>query len=327
MSFRLTSPVVLSFGEEEFFLDRDIQWLRRYPNREVHLLDGCDITEDQLVSACETVTIDFDDPEKVQPRLVIVDNANKLKVEKRLKAYLDGRRKGDTNTVLAAIFRTDKLPATWSKLNDAIVFIRKHEKLKTWDNNNEVVKWVGEEAKRLKLKLDAKVPVALFHLTGGDLYRISNELGKLLLFVGTEKTADLSHLKLVGIQTSGSSPWDVVDAALMKNQKRAMNALNSLYHFANEDPSIILVGTLAKGVEKALVARSLLDRGCQVGDVAARLGMHPFRYQQTVHLQAGKHSVKSLAGTMKKLSELDVNVKSTSHRRTLIELAVLDLST
>jgi len=327
MSFRLTSPIVLSFGEEEFFLDRDLQWLRRYPKRDVVLLDGYDTTENQLISACESIVVDLDEPEKTRPRLVVLDNANKVKVEKRLKAYLDGRQKGDTSTVLAAIFRMDKLPAGWSKINESTTTVREHKKLKTWDNNNEVVKWANEEASRIKLKLDPKVSQALFHLTGGDLYRIQNELNKLLLLVGVGGTADISHVKLVGVQTSGSDPWDVVDAALMKNRKGAMNALNSLYRFATDDPSILLVGTLAKGVEKAFVARSLLDRGCQVDDVAARLGMHPFRYQKTVHLQAGKHTVKSLVGMMKKLSELDVKVKSTSHRRTLIELAVLDLST
>jgi len=327
MSFRLTSPVVLSFGEEEFFLDRDLQWLRKYPKREVTILDGESITEGQLVSACESVSIDFDDPTSIQSRLVIVDNAQKLKVEKRLKAYFDGKQKADMTTVLACLFRTEKLPATWSKLSESIVQLRKHEKLKTFDNNNEVIKWAAEEAKRIQLKIDPKVAIALFHLTGGDLYRISNELNKLKLFVGPEGTADLNHVKMVGVQTSGSDPWDVVDAALMKNRKGAMNALNSLYRFANDDPSILLAGTLAKGVEKAFVARSLLDRGCQVEDVAARLAMHPFRYKQTVHVQASKHSVKSLAGIMQKLSELDVEIKSTSHRRTLIELAVLDLST
>lgn len=326
MSFRLTAPVVLSFGEEEFFLDRDLQWLKAYPKREVVFLDGYDVTEDQLVSICETVMFDFDEPEKTQPRLVVVDNANKLKLEKRYKAYVEGRQPGDLSTVLACVFRSDKLPAAWLKVNEKIAQVRKHEKLKTYDNNNEVIKWTSEEAKRIKLKMDPKVAVALFQLTGGDLYRISNELNKLLLVAG-EGTADLSHVKLVGVQTSGSTPWDVVDAALLKNRRGAMNALNSLFRFASEDPSILLVGSLAKGVEKAFVARSMLDRGCQVDDVAARLGMKNFVYERTVHRQAGKHSVKSLAGMMQKISKLDVDVKSTSHRRTLIELAVLELST
>lgn len=327
MSFRLTAPIVLSFGEEEFFLDQDISWLRRYPNRDVVYLDGDDVDDLQIVSACETFSVDFDDPSNTKPRLVVVDNANKVKVDKRFKTFLEGRKKGDTSSVLAVIFRSDKLPAAWVKLDKSASQVREHKKLKTWDNNNEVVEWANKEAARIKLKIDPKVSRALFQITGGDLYRISNELQKILLLVGTEKTADLTHVQLVSSRTAGADPWAVVDAALVKDRKRAMDSLNSLYRFATEDPSILLVGTLAKGVEKAFVARSLIDRGCQSEDVAARLGMHPYRYSKTVQIQTGKHTTKSLAGMMQKLSKLDVEVKSTSHRRTLIELAVLDLST
>ena len=327
MPFRLTAPVVLSFGEEDFFLDRDIAWLRQYPNRDIVHLDGSDVDDGQVVSACETFSVDFDNPSSTKPRLVIVDNANKLKVDKRLKAYLDSRKKGDLSSVLAAVIHSEKLPAAWSKIDKSSVLVREHKKLKTWDNNNEVVKWANEEATRIKLRIEPKVALALFQFTGGDLYRIANELQKLSLLVGPGKLADLTHVQMVASRTAGSDPWEVVDAALVKDRKRAMNSLNSLYRFASEDPSILLVGTLAKGVEKAFVARSLLDRGCQADDVAARLGMHPFRYSKTVQIQAGKHTTKSLAGMMQKLSKLDVEVKSTSHRRTLIELAVLDLST
>lgn len=323
MGFRLSSPVILVYGAEEFFLDRDLQSLKGNPRRDVVLLDGHSVTEAEVVSACESVSIDFTDPDSTKPRLVLLDNAHKVKLEKIIKAYVEGRDSKDTSSVLVAFFRTEKLPPTWSKLKS--IATHHYEKLKTWDNNNQVVEWAKSEAKRIGLDLDERVAKALFHLTGGNLYRINNELGKLLLLVGKGR-ADITHLKLVGVQTAGSDPWAVVDAALLKKPKAALSALNSLYRFATDDPSILLLGSLAKGVEKAFVARSLLDRGCQSEDVAARLGMHPYRYHKSVHQQASKHSTLSLAKMMQTLSELDVRIKRTSHRRTMLELAVLELS-
>jgi DNA polymerase-3 subunit delta len=327
MSFRINAPLVLAFGEEDFFLDRDIAWLSRYPGREVTVLDGSEVTDDQVISACETLVVDFENPENIRPRLVVLDNATKVKGDKRLKEYLSTRSKGDTYSALAAICRTEKVPALWSKVDKGLVLVREHKKLKTWDNNNEVAKWASEEAKRLGFSLDLRCATGLFHLTGGDLYRINNELNKLLLLVGKGGTADPTKIQMVAARSAGAEPWTVVDAALLKDKRGAMNGLNLLYRFASDEPSILLLGALAKGVERVFVARTLLDRGCQVDDVAARLSMHPFRYQKTVHAQAGKHTVKSLSKIMQKLSELDVELKRTSHRRTLVELVVLEIST
>lgn len=327
MLFRLTSPAVLSFGEEDFFLDRDIESLRKYPGREVTFLDGADVTDDEVVSACTTLSIDFENPTNIRPRLVIVDNVTKVKGDKRLKEYLSSKQKNDTHSVLAAIARTDKAPALWSKLDRGIVLMREHKKLKTWEDNNEVAKWAVDEAKRLGFSLDLKCATSLFQLSGGDLHRISNELGKLRLLVGAGGTADINKIAMVASRSAGMEPWDVVDAALAKDKKRALNGLNLLYRFASEDPSILLLASLMKGVERVFIAATMLSKGRSADEVAVRLSMHPFRFQKTVKVQASKHSVDSLARVMQKLSKLDVELKSTSHRRTLVELAVLDLST
>ena len=327
MLFRLNAPAVLSFGEENFFLDRDIESLRRYPGRDVTLLDGADVTDDEIVSACETISVDFENPAAIRPRLVIVDNVNKVKADKRLKDYLSARQKGDMFTVLAGVARTEKAPALWTKLDRGMVIVREHKKLKTWDNNNEVAKWTVDEAKRLGFNLELKCATALFQLTGGDLHRIANELNKILLLVGKGGTADLPKITMVATRSAGTEPWAVVDAALFKDRRQALNGLNLLYRFASEDPSILLLATLMKGVERVFIATSMLSRGRSADEVATRLSMHPFRFQKTVQAQAAKHNVTSLSQMMQKLSKLDVELKRTSHRRTLVELAVLEVST
>lgn len=325
--FRILTPVVVSYGEESFLIDRDLEWCRKYPKREVVLLDGSDVTDDQIISACESVSIDFEDPSKVTPRLIIVDNANKVKADKRLKALLGTFQKGDLNTILVAICRTEKLPALWSNLNKDIVTFRESKKLKTWDNNNEVVAWAVAEAGRLGFTLDQDSAKILFVVSGGDLYRIHNELKKLLLLVGKDGKVGRNQVQLVASRSHGTEPWTVVDAALAKDRKGAMNGLNLLYKYASEDPSILLLASLMKGVEKVYVARTLLDKGKQPDEVASRLGMHPFRFQKTVLVQSGKHTLSSLVSVMRKLANLDVELKRTAHRRTLVELAILELST
>ena len=129
------------------------------------------------------------------------------------------------------------------------------------------------------------------------------------------------------LQSTSVGPWTVADAVFSKDQKRASNTLNSLYKFASEDPTIQVLGALMKGVERLFIARSLLDKGASSDEIATRMGMHPYRYRMSIQPQVDKQSLKGLVCAMKIISDLDVDLKRSSHKRTLLELAVLNLAT
>jgi DNA polymerase-3 subunit delta len=324
MGYRFTTPVVVSFGEEPFLLDRDLNSFRDQKNYAVTLLNGSDVSDSEVVSTCETYQIDFDDPTNILPRVTVVDNANKLKADKRLKAYLDSRDLNDLSAVLAVVIRSASLPAFWAKFGARATIIE-HKKFKTWDNNNEVVKWVLEEASRIKLSLSLQIAQAMFQVDGADLYRLSSELGKLKLLVG-KSPVTVEHLRLVMTPTSTVESWDVAEATFLRNPKKALVMLSDLYRYATDDPSLMILGALIKGAERIFVARSILDKGAAPDEAAAGVGMHPYRFKLSLLPQVEKQTVRRLVTAMQKLCKLDVDLKRTSHRRTLIELAVLDLA-
>ena len=88
----------------------------------------------------------------------------------------------------------------------------------------------------------------------------------------------------------------------------------------------MILGALIKGVERLFIARSLLDKGVSPDDIAGRMGMHPYRFKKAVLPQAERQTVARLVSNMQMLSRLDVELKRTSHRRTLVELAVYELA-
>ena len=324
MGYRFSTPVVVSFGEEPFLLDRDLNSFRDQKNYAVTLLNGSEVTDSEVVSACETYQIDFDDPTNILSRATVVDNAQKLKADKRLKAYLEGRDPKDLSAVLAVVIRAASLPAFWAKLGARATIIER-KKFKTWDNNNEVVKWILEEAGRIKLDLNIQIAKAMFQVDGDDLYRLSSELGKLKLLVG-KSSVTVEHLRLVMTPTSTVESWDVAEAAFLRNPKKALTLLSDVYRYATEDPSLMILGALIKGAERIFVARSILDKGAAPDEAAAGIGMHPYRFKMSLLPQVEKQTVHRLVTAMQKLCKLDVDLKRTSHRRTLIELAVLDLA-
>lgn len=326
MGYKLTTPVAVSYGDETFFLDRDLTLFRDQPQAHVTLLDGSEASEAEVISVCETFRVDFDDPDTIKPRVVVVDNGQKLKPEKALKSYIEGREASYTGAVLAVLIRSEKCPSFWTKFGPKVK-IREHKKLKTWDNNNEVVKWVQTEADRIGLNLSPQLANSMFQIAGSDLYILSSELRKLRLLVGAKDPVTVKHLQLVMTPASNLGSWDLADAVFLKNQRRAMNVLTSLYRFASEDPTLMIHGALVKSSERLFVARSMVNRGAGEEEVAARFSMHPFRYRMSLLPQVEKQTLPGLARTMQILSKLDVELKRTSHRRTLLEVAVLDLAT
>lgn len=325
MAIRFPTPFVVSYGEESFFLDKDLAQFREQHQRSITVLDGEDVSEAEVVSACTTMMVDFEDPMATKPVLVIVDNANKLKCDKQMKAYVEGKDAKDLTTVLCLIARGEKVPAFWAKLG-AKVTTREFKKLKTWDNDNQVIAWIVEEAKGLGLVVDTRLAAIMFEVAGADLYRLTSELRKLQLLAG-KGAVTIEHLKLVMTPGSNATPWTITEATFQKNPKRALNAISSVYKHYVEDPSLLILGALMKQMDQLFVVRSMLDKGAQPDEVAGRLGMHPYRFKMSLLPTAGKHSVRGLTLGMQTLCKLDVELKRTSQsRRTLVELAVLELS-
>jgi DNA polymerase-3 subunit delta len=314
-----TMPFLVSFGAESYFLDRDLDRARRWPDRHSILVDGDGLTDIELVSLCEQGSIDG------TLRVIVVDDAQRVKGDKALKAYIEEKSTTDSATVLAAIVRSEKLPDVWKKAADKGRLFE-HKKLKTYDSNNEVVKWIETEARRIDRRLDIGISTLLFQLVGGDLHKIANELRKLCLIVPRNEKITGEHVKLVIAPAPSSDPFQVADAAIEKDAKRAMNALSILYKTQGDEVNIPVVAALIRAVERAIIARRILDKGGSDEDVATQLGIHPFIAKKFLpHVR--KHPFGTLARHMGRLCRLDSDVKGAARsKRTLVELAVLSIA-
>ena len=313
-------PFVVSFGVEDFFLDRDLNLARSWKGRSLIQVDGTEVTDEELVSICETRGFDGGD------RVVIVDDAHKMKGDKALKTYIEGKSATDESVVLVAIVRSEKLPEVWGQAAKKGKLIE-HKKLKTYESNNEVVKWITSEAFRRELGLEKGIPEMLFQTVGADLYRLNGELQKLLLLVGKGNKAGLAHLKLVLAPSPSAEPYQVAEAVLERDPKKALNALSLVYRSMGEEAHVPISFSLIKQVEKLMVARYLLDQKASEDEIATAIGMHPWRCKTYFLPQAKKHSLAHLTSILGVLRRLDADVKGAARsKRTRVELAVLAIT-
>ncbi len=311
--------LVVSFGAESYFLDRDLERARSWEGRQVVLLDGDGLTDIELVSACEAPSFDNRD------RVVVVDDAQKMKGDKALRAYVEDKSPTDDSTVLVAAVRAEKLPEIW-KFVASKGKLYEHKKLKTYEDNNDVVRWLETEVKKSDRRFDTGAAAKLYWCIGNDLHRLSNEMRKLCLIVPRGEKITMEQVAIVATVSPTATTFQVADAMIQRNSKAAMDALTLLYRTQGEECNIPLVAALMKTVERTMIARKLIDQGADDDVIASALGMHPFLCKKFL-LHVRKHPIGLLVRHMSRLCKLDAEVKGAARsKRTLVELTVLSIA-
>lgn len=312
-------PFVVAFGGENYFLDQDIE-RAKLAKRSVLQFDADgdeELTDVALVKQCEAYS--------EVPRTIIVDNAQKLKGDKALRAFINNREITDTSLILVAIVRSEKLPEVWS-LAIAKGKGVERKKPKPWDTDPYLT-FIRNEATRQRIAIPNDVVKNLFECTGPDYYRMANEIRKLALLVGQAGTVKNEHIALVTTRTPKADPFQVAEAVMAKDLRRALRLFSTWFMNAGENSLPLVVRALMTQVERTARIRSLQDKGVSEVDIAGLIGMNEWRYKNTQAPLARKHEVRSLVSHMGRLCKLDADVKGpTRSKRTLVELTMMSIA-
>ena len=309
---------IVLFGNENFFLDRDVERVRKGP-REVFALDAADGLKDtELVALCEQ-------RQTGDPCTVIVDNAHKIKGDKALSKYIEDRDLDDTSLVLVAVLRTAKLPSVWSAAVSKGKGVER-KAIKPWETEKYLT-FLKDEAKRLGVSLGKDVASTLHEYVGNDLYRLAAEMKKLAIFVGKAHTIQRDHIHLVTTASPQADPYKVAEAALDKNKNKALFMFSVLCSNMGDSACVPVTSALMRQIEKTAMIRSLQDQGSSEEDIAVLLDMKLWPYKNIAAPVARKHDLKSLVRHMGNLCKLDTDVKGPSKsKRALVEMAILNIA-
>lgn len=313
-----TRVFTVFYGEEDYLLDRELMRALKWPDRMVTHLDGGPASEDDVVSALEEMTLDGS---KI---VVVLDNAQKVKISKEFPAYLERRDVKDKSSLLVAICRSAALPKGWDKVASKGRAIE-HPKFKPWEDD----KFRGrlqKEASLFGLTVNEQAASLLLKLHKDDSCQMANEVRKLSFLVerGGEITLDL--VRAICAQRYTVFPWDVAEEAVQRRSRPALLYTSLLFQEKGDEAAVPIVAALMKQVERLLLLRSMVDQNQTPETMGGVLGLHPYVVKKTLPVVQG-YTVVRLRDQMQKLCELEVQVKGpASSKRTLVELAVLSLA-
>jgi DNA polymerase III delta subunit len=173
-------------------------------------------------------------------------------------------------------------------------------------------------AQSLGLKIDVRSANLLAELTGGDLYRVSNELQKIRAWVGNDAGRVTSEtIREVAVGSGLMSGWEVAEAVLRRDRAVGLVAVRRLTTAGEE--AIRIVGGVAWRARVLLRAKVMAAAGRRPDEII-RQSRGAFFFKDALLVGVRKYSLEELLAFPGKLLDADRTLKS----RTLDPSAVLE---
>lgn len=196
-------------------------------------------------------------------------------------------------------------------------------KLKTFADNNEVVRWILQEGDALNIDL-SRVASALFVNSGKSLRKISSEIRKLAVLTPSGGIASPDDARAVMCFSAELTPRNIVDSICEGHPAKALTYYDKLQEGAEETGWVIAY--LQRHTVQHLRLVTMSSAGESADSMARGLGVHPFVFRKVVRPRIGLWSASSLSRSADRLGELDVLHKSGGPARIGLEEEIVRLS-
>jgi DNA polymerase III delta subunit len=292
------AKLVLIYGEEEFLMERAA--------RE----EACLYIPDEI--------IEFD----------FSDELDKYIEESQAPLVIGGRRAfilWGANTVPSLPCNDDILIVVGDKkpLFHPQGKVIQFNKLKSYDNNNEVWDWILKEGEHHKIDLK-RVVGALFVNCGNCLRKLASEIEKLAVLTppGSQVTPEIARSVLCF--SAELSPKQIIESICEGHTVKALAYYERLQE--RNDETGWIIAYMQRHVSQQLRSDMLFESNVSVDRIATIIGVHPFVLSKTFAARRGLWSSQSLIRSLNSLCDLDILHKKGINVCCELELEIIILS-
>jgi DNA polymerase-3 subunit delta len=171
--------------------------------------------------------------------------------------------------------------------------------------DREVASWVKRELEGRELKLTDRAIAVLVEAVGPDLWALYNELEKLEIYAQGEPV-DEKTVAAVVAQARETKLWDMTDAVLAGNERKAVEALGRLLE--EGEPAPLLASMLARQYRQIAIVKDLRDKRATEGEISRAAGVPAWKVKQFASA-ASRYSWEDLRRAYTLLVEADLSVK------------------
>jgi len=191
------------------------------------------------------------------------------------------------------------------------------------------MRWVVERAAKEAVKVDAEAARELVDALGADMMLVSNELEKLILFVGQKKRITIGDVETMVLAAKQRSLYELTDAISSKDRVRALLVLDALLNSEEgEEAAIGHIYMLARTFRQMLVILEKNVRDSRTIWQALWQGFRvpPFAAEDVIRQARRYKSRRELSAALRLLARADLGLRSNpASKRLVLEKLVIDL--
>src|SRR3984893_14015590 len=198
---------------------------------------------------------------------------------------------------------------------------------------SEAVRWISEycASREVPVKMDPDGARELVDALGGDMMMISNELDKLMLYVGAKNRITLGDVETMVLAAKQRSLYELTDAISAKDRVRALEVLDAILSSGDgEEAAIGHIYMLAKTFRQILVIleRNVRDQRMLWAALGQGFRVPPFAADDIIKQARRYQSRRDLPRAIRLVAKADLSLRSNPvSKRLVLEKLVMDLTT
>ncbi len=194
----------------------------------------------------------------------------------------------------------------------------------------EAVRWLNDYCATRDVKIEADAARELVDALGGDMMMVSNELEKLILYVGEKKRVTLGDVETMVLAAKQRSLYELTDAISSKDRVKALQMLDAILTTGDgDDAAIGHLYMLAKAFRQMLVIveRNVRDQRMLWAALWQGFRVPPFAADDIIRQARRYKSKRELTRAIRLVAKTDLALRSNPpSKRLILEKLVLDLT-
>ncbi|SFH79720.1 DNA polymerase III subunit delta [Halpernia frigidisoli] len=298
-------PVYFFHGEESYFIDVAVKSLENDVLTEDEKAFNQIIVYGKDSSYAEICSLARQFPMIGDKQVIIVKEAQDLKSgeddTKPILAYLENPVE---STILVFGHKNKKIDGrkAFGKVLAKKQFLFLSEKLK--DGN--LVKWISDECKELKIKTSPNIPNLLAEYLGDDLSRIANELKKLQIVLKENEVLDEKLVELhIGI-SKDYNVFELINALSENNASKSLKIAHYMGKNVKLNPIVLSLGNLYTFFSNLIMYQAMAGQNPQT--IASETGINPYAIR-FLAIAARHYNLRNSTRIISLLRETDLKSK------------------
>jgi len=211
-----------------------------------------------------------------------------------------------------------------NKKTSLFKFLKKNAKCQEFEllSGQKLRNWVKKEFEKYKGKIDSESLDKLIEYVGNDLWRMENEILKIVNYKKGKKVEpeDIELLVRSKIETD---IFKTIDAIAQKNKKQALELLHK--HLEKGDNPLYLLSMINYQFRNLLIVKELIEKHKPYNVILKRSGLHPFVVKKS-YFQARQFTLAELKKIYQKIFQVDFQIKTGKiEPETALDLLVTEI--